>query len=78
MPNAAIDINTRICQACWTCVTTCPQHVLGKVTLPFHRHAKIVHPHYCTGCYQCSKKCAWGAIVKVAMKEPVFVMSKKW
>ncbi len=50
------------CQACWTCVETCPNHVIGKVNLFFHKHAHIDHPEACQGCLRCIKACPNQAI----------------
>jgi uncharacterized Fe-S center protein len=57
-----IHLDTRICKACWACVTICPQHVFGKVDLPFHKHALIEQAEKCKGCLRCVKACSNGAI----------------
>lgn len=60
-----IRLNTHKCKACWDCVTECPQHVLGKIDLLFHKHARIDHPDNCKGCMRCVKTCLNGAITPV-------------
>ena len=63
--NSYIAINTKIFRACWTCVRSCQQNVLGYVNLPFHKHVKIVNANDCIGCYRCIKVCPYRAIAKV-------------
>lgn len=58
-----ILLNTSRCKACWDCVTVCPQHVLGKVNLPFHKHARIDRTKKCKGCLRCIKACSNHAIL---------------
>jgi 2-oxoglutarate ferredoxin oxidoreductase subunit delta len=48
-----IRLNTHQCKACWDCVTACPQNVLGKVDLPFHKHARVDQAEKCKGCLCC-------------------------
>jgi uncharacterized Fe-S center protein len=57
-----IRLDTGRCKACWDCVQVCPQHVLGKVDLPFHRHARIDRAEKCKGCLRCVKACPNQAI----------------
>jgi uncharacterized Fe-S center protein len=47
---AFISINTRLCQACWDCVEACPNGVLGKVNVLFHKHVRIENTDKCRGC----------------------------
>jgi len=58
-----IYLNTSRCQACWVCVQACPQHVLGKIDLRFHRHAHIDQAKNCKGCLRCLKACPNQAIL---------------
>ena len=59
---AHIQLDPYKCKACWECVETCPKQVLGKIDMPFHKHAKIVNPDVCIGCKKCIKACLHGAI----------------
>jgi NAD-dependent dihydropyrimidine dehydrogenase PreA subunit len=58
-----IELNRRRCQACWKCVETCPNHVLGKTILFKHRHAHIDHAEACKGCKKCVLVCPNQAIL---------------
>lgn len=57
-----IRLDTRRCIACWKCVNSCPENVMDKVDLPWHKHAIIKNPATCIGCLKCSKLCETGAI----------------
>lgn len=57
-----IQLNTKKCEACWKCIESCKQNVLGKIDIWIHRHAKIINPNECTGCYKCIKVCEFGAL----------------
>jgi Fe-S-cluster-containing hydrogenase component 2 len=57
-----IELNTHLCEACWSCVKACTNGVLGKVDIFFHKHAKIVNAQECEGCLKCVKACQNGAI----------------
>jgi len=61
-----VRLDTRQCKACWACVKACPQQVLGKVDLPFHKHAHVDRAEKCKGCQRCVKACPNGAITKKA------------
>jgi 2-oxoglutarate ferredoxin oxidoreductase subunit delta len=50
-------LDTRKCQACWKCLAACPNHAIGKIDLPWHKHALIIAPQKCTGCLACIKIC---------------------
>lgn len=54
---AYVSINSRMCVACWKCVDTCPQQVVGKVQFLWHKHIVIKHPESCSGCKKCIKTC---------------------
>ncbi len=58
-----IYINTRLCKACWECIESCPNGVIGKVNLPFHKHARIDNAERCQGCHQCVTTCQQQAII---------------
>jgi NAD-dependent dihydropyrimidine dehydrogenase PreA subunit len=64
-----IRLDTSLCQACWACVTACPRHVLGKIDLHFHKHARIDQPEACKGCLLCVKACPNGAILTITKKK---------
>jgi len=57
-----IELDTHLCQACWACVEVCPNGVLGKIDILFHKHAKIVNAQACKGCVKCVKACLNQAI----------------
>jgi len=58
-----IIVNTRLCQACWECVSVCSMGVIGKINYPFHKHIRIVNASNCVGCLACVRKCTEGAIM---------------
>ena len=58
-----ILLDTGRCKACWVCVDVCPQHVLGKIDLRFHRHVRIDRTKKCKGCLRCLKACPNQAIL---------------
>ena len=62
---AFIQLDTRKCKACWKCNEGCPKQVIGKINLPWHKHARIIHPVECTGCLKCVKVCQYEAISKI-------------
>jgi ferredoxin len=57
-----IELDRSKCQACWECVETCPNHVLGKVIVFNHRHARVDHAEACKGCKKCVRSCPNDAI----------------
>jgi NAD-dependent dihydropyrimidine dehydrogenase PreA subunit len=57
-----IRLDTHSCRACWECIEACPQGVIGKIALPFHKHARIDHAENCKGCLACVKACPHLAI----------------
>ena len=61
-----ISLDPNKCQACFKCVEGCKKQVLGKIDLPFHKHAKVVNPDACIGCKKCIKTCEHGAITLIA------------
>lgn len=56
-----IQLDTHKCKACLKCLKGCPDKVIGKVDLPWHKHAKIVKPENCSGCMNCISACKFGA-----------------
>ncbi len=58
-----IRLDTSRCKACWDCVQACPQDVIGKVDLRFHRHARIDRTENCEGCLLCLNACSHQAIL---------------
>ncbi len=61
-----VTLDTSRCAACRACVEACPQHAIGLVDLPFHRHAVITDAAACTGCFTCVRTCAHGAFTRIA------------
>ena len=61
-----VRVNTRLCNACWKCVEACPEGVLGKIEIIFHKHVRIVHAEKCTGCRNCVKTCPQEAITALS------------
>jgi 2-oxoglutarate ferredoxin oxidoreductase subunit delta len=57
-----IVLDTHACDACWRCVEACPNEVLGRLSILFHKHAKIVASEACTGCLKCERVCETGAL----------------
>jgi Uncharacterized Fe-S center protein len=52
--------NPQKCGACWKCIKVCPQQVIGKVGLLWHKHIVIKNPDNCTGCKKCIQVCRHG------------------
>ncbi|HPI20505.1 MAG TPA: FeS-binding protein [Candidatus Kapabacteria bacterium] len=52
-----IQLDTKKCKACWRCLDDCPKEVIGKVDLPWHKHALIVKLVACSGCFTCIDSC---------------------
>jgi NAD-dependent dihydropyrimidine dehydrogenase PreA subunit len=57
-----IRLNSHLCKACWKCVETCPNGVIGKVKLLIHKHSRIDHAEKCRGCKKCVNACEQKAI----------------
>jgi ferredoxin len=60
-----ILLDSRKCEACWKCMEVCPNNVIGRVNLPWHKHALIIKRDNCIGCSKCIKACKFNAITKV-------------
>lgn len=59
-----VELNTRKCQDCQQCIKACRNHVIGRVNLPWHKHALIINPGLCSGCLKCTRVCPCEAIGK--------------
>ena len=57
-----IQLDTRLCKACWECIGSCEQQVIGKTDFLFHRHAVIKYADKCKGCKKCVQACKMNAI----------------
>ena len=57
-----IHLDSRKCEACWKCIESCPNGVMGRTSLPFHKHARIDRPEKCQGCQKCVNVCKEKAI----------------
>jgi 2-oxoglutarate ferredoxin oxidoreductase subunit delta len=55
---AHILINPKQCDACWKCIETCPNDVIGKVSFLWHKHIVIQNGDSCSGCKKCIKTCS--------------------
>jgi 2-oxoglutarate ferredoxin oxidoreductase subunit delta len=60
-----IQLDTRKCEACWKCMDACPNNVIERVNLPWHKHALLINRDQCTGCVKCVKACEYDAITKI-------------
>jgi len=52
--------NHRQCKACWKCVGACPERVIGKAGILWHKHIIFKKPDSCTGCKKCIQICPYG------------------
>jgi uncharacterized Fe-S center protein len=59
---AFIEIDTRNCKACWKCISICPNQVISRINLFFHKHIRISELDKCIGCMKCMKVCEYKAI----------------
>jgi len=57
-----IQVNTRFCEACWSCLDACPNQVLGKLEMGPHRHIRVDRQENCKGCKKCVLACPHNAI----------------
>ena len=64
-----IALDTRMCRACRECNAACSRGVLGMISLPFHKHARVARPSECRGCGKCVPACPAGAIRLLADRE---------
>jgi NAD-dependent dihydropyrimidine dehydrogenase PreA subunit len=58
-----ICLDSHLCRACWKCIEACPNGVIGKIDIFFHRHSHIEHPEKCKGCGKCVRACPQNAIL---------------
>jgi Pyruvate/2-oxoacid:ferredoxin oxidoreductase delta subunit len=65
-----IQLDTKKCKACWKCITDCPNQVIGKVDLPWHKHAVILKSDSCTGCLKCIHDCPFEAYMQFDKAKP--------
>ena len=54
-----VQLDTQKCKACWNCIAICPNQVIGKVDLAWHKHALIIKGDNCTGCQECFNACQY-------------------
>jgi len=58
----SISIHSKQCSACWKCIEACNRHVLGKVKILWHKHARVVNAQACIACKKCIAVCENGAL----------------
>ena len=61
--------DTRRCEACWKCIETCNNQVIGKVEFLWHKHIVIQNGENCKGCKKCIKICPHGVFFEANHKE---------
>ncbi len=61
---AFVQLDNHNCRACWACLDACPNNVIGRVNLPWHKHALFIETTKCTGCLKCVKVCKHDALKK--------------
>lgn len=59
-----VRLYTKNCSACWKCIETCPKKLIGRVNLPWHKHARFRDVEACTGCLKCVRVCKSGALLR--------------
>lgn len=57
--------NPQYCIACWACIRSCPNEVLGKYEGVFGRSVEIVNPEACISCMKCIYACDHGVFSKI-------------
>lgn len=57
-----IRLDPHLCNACWKCVETCPNGVIGEAKLLAHKHSHIDYAVGCKGCKKCVEACPQKAI----------------
>jgi Pyruvate/2-oxoacid:ferredoxin oxidoreductase delta subunit len=60
-----VRLDSRRCIACWRCIGKCPEKVIGRINLPWHKHARIKNADNCRGCLKCVNACESGALLKM-------------
>ena len=58
----------RKCKTCQKCLEDCPNEVINKVDLLWHKHALIVEPDKCTGCLKRINVCEYDVYWKLIKK----------
>jgi NAD-dependent dihydropyrimidine dehydrogenase PreA subunit len=66
-----ISLESRKCEACWKCIESCKNDVLGKIDIFFHKHSKIINADNCKGCRKCVKACESFAIISRIIKKNI-------
>jgi len=59
-----VRLYAKNCSACWKCLAICPAKVIGRVNLPWHKHARFRNVEACTGCLKCIRACESGALLR--------------
>ncbi len=65
---AFIMLDTKKCKACWKCQEVCTHNVIGRVNMPWHKHALIKAGNNCTGCLKCVDICESNAVYQISAK----------
>jgi|WetSurMetagenome_2_1015567.scaffolds.fasta_scaffold450151_1 ferredoxin len=65
-----VRLDTSKCVACWNCLEECKNHIIGRINLPWHKHARFVNDKSCTGCVKCISVCEHGALSKISVNNP--------
>lgn len=60
-----IQLYKKNCEACWKCISECPNQVIGRINILFHKHSRISEPDKCNGCLKCMKVCEYKAIRQI-------------
>ncbi|WP_394802537.1 MULTISPECIES: 4Fe-4S dicluster domain-containing protein [Phocaeicola] len=58
------QLDAHRCIGCIDCMKVCPEQVIGKIQLLWHKHAVIRNTDRCIGCLKCMKVCRHQAILK--------------
>lgn len=68
---AFVMLDTKKCEACWKCIDVCPNNVIGRINLPWHKHIRFANGSKCIGCMKCVKICMTGAISKLNKEKEI-------
>jgi len=63
-----VRLDRKKCEACWRCIEKCPEKVIARIDLPWHRHAVIKNAGDCKGCLRCVNACESGALLILTEK----------
>jgi NAD-dependent dihydropyrimidine dehydrogenase PreA subunit len=69
--------NPRNCVACWKCIDTCPEQVIGKVSFLWHKHVIIKNSADCIGCKKCIQVCSSGVFSEEIPDLLKIILAKK-